>query len=79
MEKVSNKMTIVERYKAPTPSLFKKLTYIGLILTAVGAALTQGDIINLNPMFEVIGGYLLTGGAVLTAISKVTVDDSVSK
>lgn len=76
MENNPNKMNIVERYKAPTPPLFKKLTIIGIILTAVGAALTQGDIIDINPIFESIGGYMLTGGAVLTAISKATVNGS---
>lgn len=76
MEKDVNKMNIVQRYKAPTPPLFTKLMYAGLILSAVGAALTQGDMIDINPVFETIGGYMLTGGAVLTAISKVTVDGS---
>lgn len=79
MEQDPNKMTLVQRYKAPTPPLFKKLTTIGIILTAVGAALTQGDIIDINPIFESIGGYMLTGGAVLTAISKATVNGAATK
>lgn len=69
-----NTMTVVERFKAPTPPFFKTLTTIGLVLTATGAVLTQGDVINLNPILDLIGAYMLVAGAVVAAISKITVN-----
>ena len=52
--KTANEMGVVERYKAPTPPFFNKLAWVGGILAAIGAALTQAELIDLNPVFEQI-------------------------
>lgn len=68
-------MTIIERAKAPTPKFFKVLRNIGLALAAAGGALLTAPI-SLPAGIIALGGYLTVGGAVLTAVSQVTVEDS---
>lgn len=65
-------MTLIERVKAPTPKFFKVLRTIGLTLTAAGGALVAAPA-TLPAGLIALGGYLLTGGAVLTAVSQATV------
>lgn len=72
--KDANGLSVVDRYKAPTPPFFNKLAWIGGIIAAIGAALTQAELIDLNPIFEQIGGYCVVAGAVLTAVAKATVN-----
>lgn len=66
-------MTIIERAVAPTPKFFRILRTIGMVLTAIaatviGAKTTPQAIVD-------IAAHVATAGAVLTAISQVTVDD----
>lgn len=67
-------MTIIERAKAPTPKFFKVLRNIGLALAAAGGTLLTAPI-SLPAGIVALGGYLTVGGAVLTAVSQVTVED----
>jgi hypothetical protein len=66
-------MNILQRAVAPTPSFFKKLRLIGLILTAASGVLLGG---NLAPSAIVeIVKHVASAGAVLIAVSQVTVDE----
>ena len=67
-------MTIMDRVKAPTPKFFKVLRTIGLSLAAAGGAVLAAPI-SLPAGVLALGGYLVTGGAVLTAVSQSTVDE----
>lgn len=68
-------MNIIERAKAPTPKFFKVLRNIGLALAAAGSALITAPI-SLPVGIIALGGYLTVGGAVLTAVSQVTVENT---
>lgn len=65
---------ILVRLSAPTPTFFKKVAKLGLIVTAIGGVLVSG--IAVPPIAVTIGGYLISGGLVAAAIAKVTVADS---
>ncbi|RYD97269.1 MAG: hypothetical protein EOP50_05860 [Sphingobacteriales bacterium] len=67
-------MTIIERAVAPTPKFFRILRLIGMVLTAIaatviGAKTTPQEIVD-------IAAHVATAGAVLTAVSQLTVDDN---
>lgn len=67
-------MTIIERAVAPTPKFFRILRLIGMALTAIaatviGAKTTPQEIVD-------IAAHVATAGAVLTAVSQLTVDDN---
>lgn len=67
-------MNIVQRAKAPTPSFFKKLQLFGLVLTAASGVLIGGAQGAPRQLIEV-AKHAATAGAVLIAVSQVTVDD----
>ena len=61
------------RLSSNSPIFFKKLQAFGLYLTGFGGALLA--IPSLPPKISDIGGYVITAGAVITAISKLPVKD----
>lgn len=65
----SNSLNLVERVKAPTPKWFKIIRNIGITLTAVGGAILTSPI-ALPATIVTVGGYLILGGTVATAISQ---------
>ena len=65
---------ISERIKSPTPPFFKKLRNLGLILAGVGTTLLTAPV-SMPIIVTTIGGYLLTAGSVLTAISQTAKED----
>ncbi|MFT3903577.1 MAG: hypothetical protein QM727_10400 [Niabella sp.] len=65
----SNSLNLVERVKAPTPKWFKIIRNIGITLTAVGGAILTAPI-ALPATIVTVGGYLILGGTVATAISQ---------
>jgi hypothetical protein len=66
-------MTIIERIQAPTPKLFKWFRNVGLALATVsGVVLTSP--VSLPILVVTIAGYAAVAGAVLTAVSQITVD-----
>lgn len=78
-EQAVRKMSMLERIEAPTPSFFKKIRKIGLILTAISGALLAAPI-TLPSVLTTIAAYLGVAGTVATAISQTaTEDESVSK
>jgi hypothetical protein len=69
-------MNIIERAKAPTPKFFRILRNIGLAIAAAGAAILAAPI-SLPAALVTVGGYLTLGGAILSAVSQVTVSDEI--
>jgi hypothetical protein len=67
-------MNIVERVKAPTPKFFKVLRTIGLSIAAAGGAILASPI-ALPTGIVALGGYLVAGGSVLSAVSQTAVKD----
>ena len=65
----SNSLNLVERVKAPTPKWFKIIRNIGITLTAVGGAILTAPI-ALPATIVTVGGYLILGGTVATAIAQ---------
>jgi len=64
--------TFIGRCKAKTPPFFKKMRLIGLILIAAGSVLVATPI-TIPAIFVTIGGYLIVGGTVATAVSQAAV------
>ncbi|MFA9389677.1 MAG: hypothetical protein ACERKD_07710 [Prolixibacteraceae bacterium] len=67
-------MNIIDRAKSPTPKFFRTLRNIGLSLAAAGAAILAAPV-ALPAFIVAVGGYLTVGGAVLCAVSQVTVEN----
>jgi len=70
-------MNIIERAKAPTPKFFRILRNIGLAIAAAGAAILAAPI-GLPAAIVTLGGYLTVGGAILSAVSQITVEGDTS-
>ncbi|HLA56336.1 MAG TPA: hypothetical protein VK623_09565 [Flavobacterium sp.] len=66
-------MNILQRAAAPTPCFFKKLRLLGLILTTASGVLIGGDMAA-GTFFEIVK-HVASAGAVLMAVSQVTVDE----
>ncbi len=67
-------MNIINRVKAPTPKFFKVLRNVGLALAAAGGAILASPI-ALPAGIVTVGGYLIAGGSVLSAVSQATVEE----
>jgi hypothetical protein len=67
-------MNILERAAAPTPKFFKTLRNIGLVLAAISTAIVTAPV-ALPAALITIAGYAAVGGAVLSAVSQVTITD----
>lgn len=73
-----NKMTIVERVKAPTPRFFKTLRTIGLTLAGIGGAILAAPV-AVPAALITIAGYITLAGGVITAVSQTAVDTDTIK
>lgn len=67
-------LNLVERVTAPTPKWFKIIRNIGITLTAVGGAILTAPI-TLPATIVTVGGYLILGGTVATAIAQTAMRD----
>lgn len=76
--KEETEMNIINRVQAPTPKFFRVLRTIGLTLAAAGGAIMASPI-ALPVGIITLGGYLVTGGAVLSAVSQATVDENTNE
>lgn len=72
---MSQQLSLTERVAAPTPSFFKKLRMIGLVLVAASGALVAGPV-AVPVIITKIAGYLAVAGGVVTAVSQTAVDDT---
>ncbi|CAM3980017.1 hypothetical protein FLCU109888_12400 [Flavobacterium cucumis] len=70
-------MNVVERAKAPTPKFFKVLRTIGLALLAVSGSIVAAPV-ALPAVIVTVAGYAAVAGGVLSAVSQITVDTSIS-
>ena len=68
-------LSLTERFNAPTPKFWKKVQRVGLILTALGAALATAPV-ALPIAIVTAGSYAAFGGGLIAAMSQFTVDDS---
>lgn len=70
----NQKLSITERLSAPTPSFFKKVRNIGLIITAAATTILTAPI-TLPASIITVAGYLVVAGSVISAVSQATVKD----
>ncbi len=63
------------RCNAETPPFFKKLRTVGVIVAAAGTAVVTAPV-ALPAMVLAIGGYLIVGGAVASAVSQAAIQDA---
>ena len=70
-------MKLLDRLKAPTPKFYRILRNVGLGLAAAGGVLVASPI-AIPTILVTIGGYLIVGGSVATAISQtVTTEETI--
>lgn len=62
----------VNRALAPTPKFFTVLRNIGLIVAALGAAIITAPV-ALPAILVTVAGYCTVAGAVISAVSQITV------
>ena len=74
MKKANKSLTFKERVKAPTPTIFKKIRNVGLLLGGIGTALLTAPI-TLPIAITSVAGYLVTAGLVASAIAQTTVEE----
>ena len=64
---------VLNRISQPTPSFFKRLRNVGIVLASVAGAVLAAPIAL--PMAVInVAGYLTVAGGVLTAVSQMTVE-----
>ena len=74
-EKFKDKLkSFFKRCGEDTPPFFKKLRLAGLIITAAGATIVAAPV-ALPALVTTIGGYLIVGGSVATAMSQAAIAD----
>lgn len=66
---------LVKRWKAETPSFWKKVQKIGIGIGAVGGVIV-GLPVALPAALVTIGGYMVAVGSVAAVLSKLTVVDA---
>ena len=64
--------TLLARWAAPTPKFFKIIRNVGLVIGAVGTAILTAPV-ALPAAIVSNSGYLVTAGAIATAVSQLTV------
>ena len=67
-------MKLIDRYKKPTPTFFRKLRNIGIALAATGGAILAAPI-SLPALVITIASYLAVAGTVVTTVSQAVVSD----
>ena len=66
-------MKLSERVQAPTPTFFKRLRNIGLILAAISGTLVAAPV-ALPAVVIQIAGYLAVASSVASAVSQTAVE-----
>ena len=62
-------LTLAQRVVAPTPSFFRKVRTIGIVIGLVGGALLAAPI-GLPALVVTIGGYLALAGGIITSVAQ---------
>ena len=68
----TNNFNIVSRVKEPAPKWFKIIRTTGLVLSAIGGTLVAAPV-ALPAALVTIGGYLLLGGTLASALSQTAI------
>ena len=68
----SRNLNLVSRMAAPTPKWFRIVRNLGLTLSAVGGVLVAAPV-TLPAAVITVGGYLLLGGTILSAVSQTAI------
>ena len=66
-------MNIIQRINSPTPSFFKKLRNIGLMLAGISTAIASSPVV-LPAAIISIAGYAAVAGGVIGAVSQLATD-----
>lgn len=76
-DKKANEMHIIERLKAPSPKIFKKIQWVSGALIAVGTAIVglAAAPVTIPAVIITIGGYMIAAGTVGAAIGALPVDE----
>ena len=67
----TDSLGVLQRLQAPTPKFFVALRRLSLVLAGVGAAIVASPVV-LPAAVAMVGGYLITAGAVAAAVSQLT-------
>jgi energy-converting hydrogenase Eha subunit G len=67
-------MNIIQRFSAPTPSFFRKLRNVALVLTAVSGSLLAAPMV-LPALVVQLASYLAVAGSVAMAVSQATTEE----
>jgi len=67
-------LNVIDRAKAPTPKFFRVLRTVGLVLAAAGGAVLAAPV-ALPAVVLTVAGYVSVAGAVVGAVSQVSVKD----
>lgn len=67
--------SLLQRFSEQTPPFFKKLRTVGLVTIAAGTVLVSAPI-AIPAMLVTIGGYLIVGGGVMTAMAQAAVEEN---
>ena len=75
MERIQDKLkSFGKRCQADTPPFFRKLRNIGMIVAAVGGSILAAPV-AVPAIVTTIGGYMILGGTVMTAVSQAAVGE----
>ena len=66
-------MNVAKRLSAPTPSFFKKVRKVGIVLAAVGGVLLTAPV-SIPTAIVAAAGYLTVAGGVMTAVAQAAVE-----
>ena len=66
-------MKIIDRIQSPTPTFFKKIRNIGLLLATISAAILSAPV-ALPAVVTTIAGYIAVAGSIAGAVSQLTAE-----
>jgi hypothetical protein len=62
-------LSLTQRVLSPTPSFFRKVRTVGVVMGLVGAALLASPV-TLPALVVTIGGYLALAGGIITSVAQ---------
>ena len=68
-------MTLVQRWKAPTPKFWKKVQRVAITLGAVAGVIITAPV-SIPATIITVAGYVATAGTVAATLSQLTVDNN---
>lgn len=71
-------MSIVKRWNAPTPTFWRRVQKVSIIIGAVAGVLISAPI-ALPAAIVTLSGYAITAGTVAATLSQLTVESNESK